>query len=664
MPEDSIKNLEKKLKKLKAKPNKGTSGRKKVGILNQLASAYRHSDPRKTEDYAHQALVLAEKLHSKKDIANSHQMIGVSSEIRGDYNNALQYFLKSLRIFEQIGNKQGIANSHIHIGIVHDKQSDYEQALAHCLKALNIKEETGDKQGIAICCDNLAIICFKQGDYGQALEYYLKALNMKKEAIDVDKKGIANSYCNIGIIFAEQNNEKQALEYLLKSLHIREEIGDKNGIANSYHNIANIHRRQGNYKQALEYLHKCLEISEQLGDKEAIAASCNNIGSVLTQFKDYDSALRYLQKGLLQAQEIGARHFEIENYQYSCELYEVQQDYKKSLYYHKKYTNLEKEVFNKEKSKQITEMKTKYETEKREKEAEIFRIKSVELSKEIKQRRKVEKELKKHRNHLEELVEKRTAELKATNVELEKEIAQRISAEKELINYQRQLKSLAHELSLVEERERRKIATNLHDNISQSLAIIKFKLGTMHATASNPQMKVNLKELRTLMHKVIQRTRSMTFEISPPVLYELGFEPAVEWLTGQFRKQYGVACEFESDDSPKPMSHDTRVILFQSVRELLANVRKHAKAHKVNISAMREGNVVRIAVEDDGIGFDPRDLTQKITKNEGFGLFNLRERLGHLRGNIEIDSRQGHGTSITLIAPLKRSRKTTKRKRT
>jgi signal transduction histidine kinase len=177
-------------------------------------------------------------------------------------------------------------------------------------------------------------------------------------------------------------------------------------------------------------------------------------------------------------------------------------------------------------------------------------------------------------------------------------------------------------------------------------------------------MKSEIKELGTLVQNVIQITRSMTFEISPPVLYELGFEPAVGWLTGQFQKQYGVVCAFESDGSPKPMTDDTSIILFQSVRELLANVRKHAKARKVSITSTREGNAVRIAVEDDGIGFDPDELTQKITKNEGFGLFNLRERLSYLRGNIDIDSSRGQGTAITLTAPLKRSIGTTKRKRT
>ena len=96
--------------------------------------------------------------------------------------------------------------------------------------------------------------------------------------------------------------------------------------------------------------------------------------------------------------------------------------------------------------------------------------------------------------------------------------------------------------------------------------------------------------------------------------------------------------------------------------ELLANVYKHARAQSVSVSTLRDGNVVRIAVEDDGVGFDPRVLSRKINRNEGFGLFNLRERLSHLQGELKIDSRIGEGTSVTLMAPLKRARKSAVKK--
>jgi signal transduction histidine kinase len=145
------------------------------------------------------------------------------------------------------------------------------------------------------------------------------------------------------------------------------------------------------------------------------------------------------------------------------------------------------------------------------------------------------------------------------------------------------------------------------------------------------------------------------------VLYELGLGPALEWLAETFQEQHGIECEFCDDEKNKPITEDWRSILFQSTRELLANVRKHAQAEKVLVSVCRDGRRVRITVEDDGDGFDPEILGQKIAKNEGFGLFNLQQRLTHLRGKVEIDSQKGRGTKVTLLAPLKRRRKTTTR---
>ena len=198
----------------------------------------------------------------------------------------------------------------------------------------------------------------------------------------------------------------------------------------------------------------------------------------------------------------------------------------------------------------------------------------------------------------------------------------------------------------------------MHDNISQNLMIIKSKLETLASAISNEREQKKLQEIQSHVIKVIQHTRSMTFEISPPVLYELGLEPAMEWLAERFQVQYGITCEFCDDGMSKPISNDWSCILFQSTRELLTNICKHARASKVLVSTCREGKHIKITVEDDGIGFDPEILDQKIAKNEGFGLFNLRQRLIHLRGEVEIESKKGEGTRVTLRAPLRRGRAT------
>jgi len=230
----------------------------------------------------------------------------------------------------------------------------------------------------------------------------------------------------------------------------------------------------------------------------------------------------------------------------------------------------------------------------------------------------------------------------------------RRQAEKKLFDYQRQLKSLASELSLTEERERRRIATNLHDRISQSLVISKVKLEQLRESASSRDLANALAEVCDSLDQTIQNTRSLTSDLSSPILYELGFEAAVaEWLAEQIQQRHDIATEFEDDGQPKPLDDDICALLFRNVRELLVNVVKHAHAHKVKVSIWKVNSEVHVSVEDDGVGFNPAGPASVATKTGGFGLFSIRERLEQVGGRLQIESAPGSGTKITVTAPLK-----------
>jgi PAS domain S-box-containing protein len=228
-------------------------------------------------------------------------------------------------------------------------------------------------------------------------------------------------------------------------------------------------------------------------------------------------------------------------------------------------------------------------------------------------------------------------------------IDERKKSQEQLLGYQQQLQSLTSELSLSEERERRRIATNLHDRIGQTLAFARLKLGTL-AQASNSKA---LEEVRELIEEAIGDTRSLTFELSPPVLYELGLVAAVEWLARKIQQEHSILTRFHDDGQPKPLDEDFRVVLFQAVRELLVNVVKHARASHAQVLMRRDADALRIIIEDDGAGFDEAKLNIARDSARSFGLFNIRERLEYLGGRLKIRSEIGRGTRVTLFAPLK-----------
>jgi PAS domain S-box-containing protein len=232
------------------------------------------------------------------------------------------------------------------------------------------------------------------------------------------------------------------------------------------------------------------------------------------------------------------------------------------------------------------------------------------------------------------------------------DISERKKAEEDVHSYQQQLRSLAAELSLTEERERRRIATILHDHIGQILAMSKIRLGSLIESSPSSSDVGNIREIREYIDQAIDYTRSLTIELSPPILYAFGLEAALEWLSEQIMEQFGIICEFENDSHSKPVSEEVQVFTFTAVRELLANVAKHAKASRAKISVRRMNRSLVIHVADDGIGFNPSKLKSHLYENKGFGLFSIRERIRHLGGQMEVKSIKGRGTRVILEGPL------------
>lgn len=235
-----------------------------------------------------------------------------------------------------------------------------------------------------------------------------------------------------------------------------------------------------------------------------------------------------------------------------------------------------------------------------------------------------------------------------------RDITEHKRTEKELLEHQAKLKSLASQLSLTEERERHRLATDLHDQISQSLVISKIKLDQLRKSSGSDEFNKSLKDISNCLGQAIDDTRALTFDLSYPILYELGFEAAVaEWLTDQIQVKHGIETEFVDDRRQKPLDDNIRVLLFRNVRELLINVVKHAKASKIKVTIRKVKNNISVGVEDDGIGFDPAEVMSMAAKRAEFGLFSVRERLEQLGGLIEIDSGTGRGSKIRMTAPLK-----------
>ncbi|HBA82816.1 MAG TPA: hypothetical protein DCZ95_01860 [Verrucomicrobia bacterium] len=219
--------------------------------------------------------------------------------------------------------------------------------------------------------------------------------------------------------------------------------------------------------------------------------------------------------------------------------------------------------------------------------------------------------------------------------------------------YQSELRSLSSSLTLAEERARRQLAEALHDSVGQVLALTLLKLGLLGQEISGKAAKATLAEIRSLFNDAIRQTRTLCFELSPPILYELGLEAAIEWLGEQFRRHHGFRFVFKGTTKPHSFDESLNVLLFQSVRELLMNVVKHSRATRVEVSSRLSDGHLILRIADNGKGFDLRNGRDDRTRNNSIGLFSVRERMRHIGGTFDVESAPGCGAVVTLRAPVK-----------
>jgi PAS domain S-box-containing protein len=257
------------------------------------------------------------------------------------------------------------------------------------------------------------------------------------------------------------------------------------------------------------------------------------------------------------------------------------------------------------------------------------------------------------------------AEIRINSIVLNKEpamlalvqdITERKHAEEKLRDNQKQLKALAAELSYAEERERRRIAIGIHDNIGQKLAMAKLNLQFIKDSVTKQSARSAIDGACDMMNEIIDDIRSLTFELSNPILYEIGLEEAIgTLLKNEIQDKGGPNCKLISAGGKIELDEDTKVVLFKAIRELLVNVVKHAGAKNIKVGISRRDNEVKVTVEDDGAGFDVSKLGLPSGKKGGFGLFNIKERLEYMGGQLEIKSFPAKGTRVVMTAPVKKS---------
>jgi PAS domain S-box-containing protein len=237
--------------------------------------------------------------------------------------------------------------------------------------------------------------------------------------------------------------------------------------------------------------------------------------------------------------------------------------------------------------------------------------------------------------------------LKEANAILEQKVRERTQ---QLSQRADQLRALASELTLVEQRERSRLARVLHDHLQQLLVAAKFRT-TILGRVGDDVIKKATREVEDLIDESISASRALTAELSPPILYEAGLNAGLRWLASRMAETHGLFVDLELEEI-EPLPEASKILLFESIRELLFNVVKHANVLSALVSLRQSDGSLRVIVSDRGKGFDPTSLPDVGVAGRGFGLFIISERLELMGGSFKIESKPDEGSRFVLSMPL------------
>ena len=575
---------------------------------------------------ANEAKSLGEKIGFKRGSANALNNLGNDYMLMGKYDDAIKNHLASLAIQTEIGNEQGIASSNNNMGSIYYLQGNYPEALKHYLIALKIYERTqaipAVKTSLASCYSNAGNIYFRENDFDKALTNYSAALKIRLEIND--KHGIGISYGNLGVLYYSEHKYAEALKNYSASLKVKQETGDVQGTASTCGNIGLVYYDQGNFSDALNYFFQSANLADSIGSKEVFANAYTNIGQIYVKQHKADSAIYFFNKSFAIGKEIGNNEILKNCYNGYALADSANGNWQPAFGNYEKYILYRDSLENDANSKKILQAQMNFDFEKRE-----------DAEKAEQQRKDDESRI-----VMWSITGGAVLLLLTTFLFFSRAGLKQKNKFQVLLNEKQ--KENANAVMETQEQERKRIAEDLHDSLGHLLSTAKLNLQSTEVTENQ-----NVKNSVNLLNQASEEIRNIIFALMPGTLEEQGLVAALHELANKVTGTGRVKVILHVHDVERfVLEKQSQFNIYRIVQEAVNNILKHADATEINIQLVGIDNHLSIMIEDDGKGFDMKE------KSSGRGLKNIVTRSLWLKGNINIDSSPGHGTTITTEIPF------------
>jgi len=552
--------------------------------------------------------------------------IGLQFYELGDNKNAITYYKKSEILSKQMQNDSCYVMALHGIGLSYSSRLYYDNAIDYYTRALNIqREKVQDARTEAVILNGLVGVYIKKGDYENTLKFSQRALSKIKETEDIELQ--ANILNTIGICYEEQKDYKSSLSYKKQSL----ELCKKHNLLPPIPLLANIGKNFQLLKQpdsALYYYNIAKKAALSVKSDYAIARIDYRIGKTYAEeLNNYKKGLNHLTKSHAFFSKIGDQQMLNVSSKTLSEVYTKLNNPSKALTFLKEHIQWTDSLNIRSANKKLEEYNIKYKTAEKEKEIVLLDkdnlIKTTLIAEEQKEKR------------LLWIIFSSLVVL----VSLGAWFWYRIN-KKRILEKENNL--LFKSVLETEQKERKRIAQDLHDSIGQSISVVKMQTNALVSTSDEEALKH--KKLLNHVDYVYDELRDISHNIMPNTLITLGLVPALKELITEINTADSLKIEFKSNADFKELNETQSINVFRIIQEALANTIKHAKASLINIDLIRKDTNASISIKDNGIGIHP----SKIDNSEGIGWKNIISRVSLLAGDIDINSQPDKGTSITI----------------
>lgn len=590
-----------------------------------------------------------------------------------DIDYAKAHLDTSLTLYNETGNERGIANVKYRFAVLHRFTGEYAKALEYADQYMAYSRSIDDTLALANIYYQKGVIYSQSGDYEKSLGEYFNCLRVYEDIEDTSSRAFTLN--SIGIVYKNLNKYEDAEKTFLQAISLLEPINDKNNLADVYHSLGSLYATQKQFDKALDYFNKTLQIGIELDRDWGIAKDYSSIGLVHLEMKDYDLAIDFLSrarliyeknkyeedltetllnlgkahvaKGELSIGEsylLGALERPIESLRIEKELhYELYELYKsqnltsKALFHHEVYVNAKDSLYQEENIKSINNLQLKYDTEKKDNELAQSRL--LLEQKEV--------QILKNKNLL-NLTIAGILLLIVFGLGFWYSLRQRQlvkNKELETLKSQRAVTKLE---SLIEgeEKERKRLAQDLHDGINGDLSVIKYKLTDIDIENQTEEEAAGFKEAINMLDNAIEQVRNISHNLAPPSLQNFSLTEALFQFCQNMASSSGIDIKFQSFGTPIKLGSDYETAIYRMVQELINNIVKHAEATEALVQLNHHIDILDITIEDNGKGYDTA------LGHEGIGLKNIQSRAAFLHSEVQVDS-SDEGTAVQIQIDLK-----------